>query len=184
MAQVSIRWDGNGIARLATAMQAVAGSKKVTVLRRALNHTGDKTFTTVKRTLARVIGTSQGVLMRYGRVRNVRANNARLEYLIVSNGGPIPLKHFAAYQTRKGVSAAPWRNRKIYRGAFIVGSLGGHVFWRTSLKRLPIERVAGPNVPKEMVKDTTAAAFQATVAANLPARVAHEIKVLTNGVVS
>ena len=61
------------------------------------------------------------LIVKYGQVRKVRANNAALEYLIVSRGGPIPLKHFGAYQTRKGVSAAPWRNRKIYRGAFILG---------------------------------------------------------------
>lgn len=177
-------WSGNGIARLTVAADALAGAKKNTALRRALNHTGDKTFTIVKRTLQKQIGAPQHVILRYGRIRTQRANTGALVYQIVAKGGPIPLKHFSAYQTRRGVSAAPWRNRKVYKSAFIVARLGGHVFWRTSSKRLPIERVAGPNVPKEMVRDMVAAAFEATVSMSLPARVEHEVRVITNGVVT
>jgi hypothetical protein len=179
-----MHWQGNGIARLTYASEQLSSNKKNTALRRALNHTGAKTFTIVKRTLQQQIGAPQHIILRYGRIRPVRASGGLLEYQIVSRGGPIPLKHFGAYQTRRGVSAAPWRNRKLYKSAFIVASLGGHVFWREGKPRLPIQRVAGPNVPKEMVKDATAAAFQATVATSLPARVAHEIRVLTAGVVS
>ncbi|MFN3624431.1 MAG: hypothetical protein ACK4TP_10250, partial [Hyphomicrobium sp.] len=157
---LEIHWDGNGIARITAATEALAGPKKTAVLRRAINHTGDKVYTIVVRTLAKQIGAPAGVIKRYGQVTKIRASNATLTYMIRGNGGPIPLKHFRAYQTRKGVSAAPWHNRKTYKSAFIVGSLGGHAFWRRGRKRLPIERIAGPNVPKEMVKDATAAAFQ------------------------
>jgi len=122
--------------------------------------------------------------MKYGNIRRVRANNGLLEYQIKAKGGPIPLKHFRARETKSGVSASPWNNLKHYRSAFIVAKLGGHVFWRTSRAPLPIERVAGPNVPKEMVKAETAAAFEATVSGSLPGRVAHEIRVLTDGVLS
>lgn len=181
---IVMSWQGNGIARLTFAADKLSGAQKNTALRRALNHTGDKTKTRVKRTLAQQIGTTQAVINKYGPIRVKRANSGLLEYQIICRGGPIPLKHFGANQTRKGVSAAPWKNRKVYKSAFIVGSAGGHVFWRTGRARLPIERVAGPNVPKEMAKDATAAAFQATVAGSLPARVAHEIRVLTDGVVS
>lgn len=122
--------------------------------------------------------------MKYGRVRKIPASGAVLEFLITSRGGPIPLKHFKARQVGSGVSAAPWNNRKIYKHAFIVPSLGGHAFWRMGKGRLPIKRIAGPNVPKEMVKDQVAAAFNTLVSASLPSRVEHEIRVLTDGVVS
>lgn len=182
MASLSIRWSGNGIARIEAATEALSSSKKYVALRRAINHTGDKTNTRVMRTLSRQIGATQAIIRRYGRISRVRANNAALEYLIISRGGPIPLKHFKARQTRTGVSASPWRNRKRYKSGFIVPSLGGHAFWREGKARLPITRIAGPNVPKEMVKDETAAAFEAIVSTDLPMRVAHEVKRLTGGV--
>lgn len=184
MAVITMHWQGNGIARLTAAADKLAGPQKYTVLRRALNHTGDKVHTIVVRTLAKQIGAPQHVIKKYGKISKIRASNATLTYMIRCNGGPIPLKHFRAYQTRKGVSAAPWNNRKTYKSGFIVASLGGHAFWRTGRARLPIERIAGPNVPKEMVKDETAAAFQATTSTQLPPRIAHEIRALTNGVVS
>jgi hypothetical protein len=62
--------------------------------------------------------------------------------------------------------------------------MGGNVFWREGKARLPIKKIAGPNVPKELVKDETAAAFDATVRANLQRRVEHEVRAITNGVVS
>lgn len=182
MAQIVINWTGNGIAKITAAAEKLAGSAKNVALRRALNHTGDKVFTRVKRTLSKQIGASQAMVMKYGKLRRIRANNSVLEYRIRSSGGPIPLKHFKARQTGAGVTAAPWNNRKLYRHAFIVSRLGGHAFWRVSSRRLPIKSIAGPNVPKEMVKDEVAAAFQAEVATSLPPRVEHEVKRLTGGV--
>jgi hypothetical protein len=184
VATITYRWQGNGIAKLTAAADALAGPKKTAALRRALNRTGDMTFTRVKRALANQIGTTQAIIMRYGRVRRIRASNALLEYQIVSRGGPIPLRHFKPRQGAKGTTAAPWRNRKLYRGAFIVASMGGNVFWREGKSRLPIKKIAGPNVPKELVKDESAVAFDATVRANLQRRVEHEVRAITNGVVS
>ncbi len=184
MAALTMHWQGDGIRKLTIAAEKLGSAKKNTVLRRAVNHTLDKVHTAVLRALAQQIGAPQNVIKRYGKITKVRANNATLTAIIRCSGGPIPLKHFKAYQTRKGVSAAPWRNRKTYKSAFIVARLGGHAFWRTGSKRLPIERIAGPNVPKEIVKDASAAAFHAVTNATLPARVAHEIRALTNGVVS
>lgn len=184
MATLTMHWQGDGVGKLTIACEKLSSTQKNNVLRRAVNHTLDKVHTAVLRTLADQIGAPQNVIRRYGKITKIKANNATLTGIIRCAGGPIPLKHFRAYQTRKGVSAAPWKNRKVYRSAFIVPSLGGHAFWRTSHKRLPIERIAGPNVPKEIVKDASAAAFHAVTAATLPARVAHEIKAITNGVVS
>jgi len=185
MAMLELRWQGNGIARLTHATEVLSSGPKHTALRRALNHTGNATFTLVKRTLAKQVGTTQAAVVKYGLVKATQASNAYLEYRITARGGTIPLKYFAANQTKKGVSARPWGNRKLYRSAFIVASMGGHAFWRKGRAgRLPIERIAGPNVPKEMVKDATAMAFYRTVSTRLPTRVAHEVRLITNGVLS
>lgn len=47
-----------------------------------------------------------------------------------------------------------------HRSAFIVAKYGGNVFPRTSRKRFPIERMCGPSIPKEMIKDQTLEAFE------------------------
>lgn len=184
MSTLSLRWTGNGIARIEAATKTLAGSGKQVALRRALNHTGDKANTRVLRTLSRQIGAPQTMIRKYGRITKIRASNAVLEYLIIARGGPIPLKHFGARQTRSGVTANPWRNRKRYKSAFIVGSLGAHAFWRETKKRLPITRIAGPNVPKEMVKDQVAVEFEAIISTDLPSRVAHEVRRITDGAFS
>lgn len=181
MSIIRARFDGDGIMKMLVAAEALS-NRTSDACRRAVNHTGDKANTRVKRALSKQIRAPQSAIMQYGRLRTRRANFGALTYEIISSGGPIPLKYFKPNQTRKGVSAAPWGNRKVYKSAFMNG-LGGHVFWRKGKARLPIERIAGPNVPKELVKDQSAAAFLA-VSAELPARLAHEIRVLTKGIVS
>jgi hypothetical protein len=122
---------------------------------------------------------------KYGAMRKVRANLGRLEYKIQATGKGIPLKVFKAYQTRRGGSVYVWpKGRYLIPHAFIVKSLGGHVFWRTSKSRLPIEKPTGPSIPKELVKKYVDEAFQSLVSRELPPRVEHEIRVITDGVVS
>lgn len=183
MSTITFKWQGNGIARLTAAMEKLEGPRKRKALRRALNHTGDKTFTIVRRVLAKQMGLTQGDLMRRGLSKR-RANESSMTYEIIGRGGFIPLKDFRARQGARGVSAAPWGERRMFKSTFIVPSLGGNVFKRAGRKRLPIEKLWGPAIPRELVKDATAQAFQATVAASLVPRVEHEVRVLTDGVVS
>jgi len=197
MAHMVINWSGDGIIRIEAALKTLFGrSRKRNALRRAVNLVGDRTHTQVVRSLGRQIRAPQRVIRQYGAVRRIKANNSSLSYVIRSDGGPIPLKYFRANQTAKGVSAAPWGNRKVYRHAFLIGKFGQHAFWRTSAKRKmskgryqgkmrqPIERIAGPNVPKEIVKDEVKKTFETFVSKQLPNRVEHEIKVITKGVLS
>ncbi|KAB2942949.1 MAG: hypothetical protein K8F92_14815 [Hyphomicrobium sp.] len=179
-----IRWHGDGIAKVMAATEKLAGPQRVKVLNRAINHTGDKVFTLVRRTLSKQIGAPQRAIEIYGKLHKSRSSWGTLTYTIWCTGGPIPLKHFRAFQVTEGVSAAPWNRRRPYEHAFIVKSRGGHAFWREGRGRLPIKRIAGPNVPKEMVKDATAAAFNTVTNTEMPRRVEHEIKRLTNGVLS
>lgn len=183
MATIAFKWDGRGIARLTAAAEKLEGPRKLAALRRAVNHTGDKTFTVVRRVLAKEMGLTQSDLARRGLTKK-RANDASLTYQIIGRGGHIPLKDFAARQGARGVSAAPWGVRRMFKSTFIVASIGGNVFKRIGKKRLPIEKLWGPAIPREMVREVTATAFQTTVAANLPGRVEHEVRVLADGVLS
>lgn len=75
------------------------------------------------------------------------------------SGKPIPLRDYEARQTTRGVSfrVSKLKSRRVYtrqgRKAFIVNSLGGHVFVRTGPdpagpQRAPIKRVMGPSIPQ------------------------------------
>ncbi len=116
----------------------------------------------------------------------MRANYQSLEYLILSRGGFISLKEFKSRQLKRGVSAAPWGKRQLFKSTFgpNVGALGGHVFRRTTAARFPIEKLWGPAIPKEIVKDESRAAFNETVARELPPKIEHEIRRLMQGAAS
>jgi hypothetical protein len=106
-----------------------------------------------------------------------------LEGKVIARGRPIPLKDFGAKQMTWGVQAKVWGRVQRFPGTFIFAGTyrsgnpvgHGHVFHRTSAKGLPVEKMFGPSVPEEMVKDESVAVFQTTVATMLPARVAHEM---------
>lgn len=185
MTAIIFQWTGDGIARLTTATQALEGSRKFAALRRALNHTGDKAFTLVKRTLAKQMGLSSQALFKDGRTLvKRRAMGANLEYQIVSGGRAVRMKEFRWHKTAHGITAYPWNVRHSFRAAFVIPSYGGNLYRRLERTRFPIEALLGPNINKELIKDATAAAFNQVVNASLPARVEHEVRVLTNGVVS
>ena len=76
-------------------------------------------------------------------------------------------------QRGKGVSAAPWNKRRIFVRSFIMPRFG-RAFIRTSKSRLPIRPLYGPNLARELVKDSSAAAWQSGIA-NIVARVGHEL---------
>lgn len=185
MAMISFRSTGNGVARMKTAAAALADTdKRGRAFRRALNHTGNKAFTRTKRELSKQIGELQSLILRYDKIRKAKAFGSDLKFEIIAKDGPIPLKYFRARQGAGAISASPWNQRKLYHHAFIVPSLHGNAFWRKGSGHLPIKGIAGSNVPKEMVKDHVAAPFEVLVSTDLSERVAHEIRTITNGVVS
>ena len=172
-----VKVDTHDFDRL-TAMFASAGTNIKPALRRAINHTGDKARTQVGRSLVKQTG------LKYGKVREVlhtyRAGSS-LTYLIKALGGYVSLKEFAARQTQRGVSAAPWGKRRVFPHTFIVASLGEHVFERKTDARYPIRKLWGPAIPAEMVKDQTKEAFETTVETELPARIDYEIGAILSG---
>jgi len=106
-----------------------------------------------------------------------------LEGEVWAKGKPLSLKVFRARQLNFGVKARWGGEWHRYQGAFmgprpgvIAGRLNGHVFVRTSAKRLPIEQLFGPAVPEELVRNESARVFEETVFTMLPERVRHELE--------
>ena len=156
------------------------------VLTRTVNWTGRRASTQVNRTLSAAMGLPQKELR--GFLQVFPARYADITYTIRGVGRPISLRAFGAVQRQKGVSARPWGERRLFRGTFIVDSLGGSVYVRTGVKaratkgkfkgqyREQIKKLWGPAVPREMAQHVTVRAFNATVTEHFPKRLEHEVQ--------
>jgi Prophage minor tail protein Z (GPZ) len=144
------------------------------IVLRALNHVGDIARTQVKRELAKQTGLTVTVVDKS--MRTVRAIPARQSYEVVATGKPIALREFAARPTRRGVSARPWGQRRVFPGTFIVRALGGHVFRRAGRGRLPIVKLWGPSLPRELLRGKVPEVFEQVVSERLPERIFHEFE--------
>lgn len=191
---LSIRWrDIEGMRRTENALGKLDDFDRSTAIRRAVNHTGDKAKTVVTRTLAKQTGLPYRTIKKAIKVD--RADYRSLEYSLTTSGGDISLKYFKARETRGGVTAAPFGKRTLFPGTFMKGGrfpnrvtargLGGHVYSpdrSASRWYRPVSFVdSGVIIPREMIKDETARAFNTTVARDLPNRTMHEISFLVPG---
>jgi hypothetical protein len=93
-----------------------------------------------------------------------RASRSRLIGALYATGRPIPLRDYAARQTKKGVTVSVTRGQRkrvshAGNAAFFVGRLGGNVFAREGKGRLPIKKLFGPSIPSTFVKDKVIAAL-------------------------
>jgi hypothetical protein len=159
------------LVKYGNALAALGEGRARTAMSRALNHEGDKGRTQVKRALVRQTGIKYGAVDKA--IATIRATPATLTYALKVRGDETNIAWFGGVQRRKGVSAAPWHKRRVFRHSFIVPKFG-RAFIRTSKSRLPIRPLYGPNLARELVKDSSANAWQSGVA-NLVARVGHEI---------
>jgi len=195
MAMVVYQWSGNGVARMIAALEPLADNRKATALMRAMNHTGKKTFTAVKQTLAKQMGmTQKGVLSNGRALRKHPASAGNLEYRIISSGAAVRMSEFKYKASKKrGVTAWPWGKRHNFPTAFEIGSGAAWgtgklkqagLYRRRTKARFPLEALYGPNINKELVKDATAAAFETIFKTELQPRVEHEVKQITKGVLS
>jgi len=77
-----------------------------------------------------------------------QAKDASLVATINIFGSRIPLKDFNARQKKRGVSYTVQKGRRqTLDSAFIVKSMGDHVFKRVAGPRVPIIKLFGPSVP-------------------------------------
>ena len=188
-----ITWQNvESLRRFDNALKVLGHRKMRVVANRAVNRAGDVARTQVRRELPKQTGLQRKLIVRA--VRVTRSTPATLTYRMTSFGGDIALRHFKARETRRGVSATPFGQRKVFPGTFIMGGtfpnrtvigMGGQVFKRTEAGRFPIEKQrSGVIIPQEMVKGATRDAFERTVSTVLPKRIEHEISRATGGVIS
>lgn len=190
---MDLRFGNSEHIRFADAIEKLGSERAaVTAYRRGINRTGDKARNQVRKALAKQVGLTQGALKTYGRYGSSRAKARDLAYEITSRGTYLPLRIFGARQFAYGVRAKPWGKSQRFPGAFIFAgsprsgqpvSARGDVFHRSTSASLPIQRLFGPAVPTEMVKGESAKTFEHT-SAELPKRIAHEVRVMTDGVVT
>lgn len=188
---ISVRITGDGLDRFEAAVEALGSKAKAeAAYRMAINTSGKKLFTAVKRTVAKQMGASQARVVKYGHMRRIPASGGRLVTSVESKGGYLPLSDFKPRSTRKGASAAPWGTRRVFGGTFLIAKFGGNVFKRTgkfspkSGRENAVEKLWGPAVPKEMVRDESEAAYQQIARDVLPNEIERQITRLTKGAVT
>ena len=169
MAGINIRYDGSDLLRFADAMRDF-GDELPAACARALNRTGDMVATQMGRTLAEETGLG---------VRDIRsdfeiekASPDNLECTVTVPSRQTTLGEFDPRETKKGVSARPWGERRVFPGSFEVRD---QVYHRLGKERYPIAPLYGPNVAKEAARGATPDVIQETVAEVLPERLAHEV---------
>lgn len=126
----------------------------------ALNKVGVTARTEAARQISAETGLPVSQVKKY--VPLVKANKWTLSAVISALPWAPNLARFSARQTKQGVSANAWRQRKIYRGTFL-GNQGRTAFKRVGKARLPIEPVHGPSVPRTFIGEKTQAAIQRVV---------------------
>lgn len=195
--RLQISLEGSGIRSLAEAITAIGEEKARQAYARAINRVGEGAMNATAGALARQTGLPVRVT-RKALENPIKATPARLEFFKGVRGDDIGLKHFKARETLKGVSAAPFGQRRVFAHTFQKGalfprrvelpSLNGHVFLPdTAVKRwgrLPIvKQKSGVVLPEQVLQGASRAAFEAHTS-RLAGRVEHEIRVITKGIVS
>lgn len=141
---------------------------------RSINDAGNAARTAVVRSLGQQAGVPYATVRQS--LSTVPAAPSRLAFDLNSQGGHLSLASFDATQVRAGVSARPWGRQRIFRNAFVVRSLGGQVFRRTSAARGPLKKMFGPAIPVEMTQGAPPRAFEESVVARLPKRLAWHLE--------
>jgi hypothetical protein len=141
------------------AVQRVGEQAATRAFNRALNSEGNKVRTQVRRALRQQTGAKAALINR--ETRAIRSSFSNLTYTIEARGDYLGLSHFSPRQFAYGVRAKPWGRWQRFDSAFLVGSLAGNAFVREGRARLPIKKMFGPAIPKEMLQDATRDAFEA-----------------------
>lgn len=192
-----VQWNNKtGITSIREAINSIADTPRAhAALRRAINHTGNKTFTRVRREISRVSSVPQKILTqgdrKYGpRLTKRPASGGHLRFEITGSGKAIRIKHFAPKQRSKGWSFTIWQQKKHFKSAFFIGKgakwASGHLkegnfYVRVGKSRFPVHALYGATVSKEIIKNEVVTHFHNVVGAELPKRALHEIRWITRG---
>ena len=151
-----------GAARFAALLAAVPVKARRAFVE-GLNEGGDLERTQVRRNLKAQTGvTRYGAIVK--RTHAKRAGASGLVYSIEGTGKGMPIREFRTRASaRSPVTAWPWAKAHTFARSFKTSGKG-LLRARLGPDRMPIRAFYGPAVSKEIIRDQTAADFQATAA--------------------
>lgn len=170
--------------RYGNMLGAVGAGKARQAMARAVNYGGRKTAVQVRRALVKQTSIKRATINAQVRTKAAaHRGTGDIEFVIFARGSEIPLAQFGARQFSWGVRAKVWGRMQRFPSTFgapgdnpkVVAALGGQVFVRTSADRLPIEKVYGPSIPKEMVIGESKEAFETHAVSETERRLRHEL---------
>lgn len=151
--------DFGMIAKFAQVVQAIGDGRARKAFAWAMNERGRKGFTAVKRVLMAQSSLTAADVAHAMKFRP--ASPGHLVTEIEGHSGYAPLAHFGARQTAYGVEATVWGRYQSYAHAFI---RNGVVYHREGSARLPIGKLYGAGVAREMERDNVPPTFYASAA--------------------
>ncbi|HBQ33924.1 MAG TPA: hypothetical protein DD739_14820 [Ochrobactrum anthropi] len=187
MATITAKWADKHLSLFGSRI-AVLNSRFPKVLPRIVNQVGNRAKTQVVRNLTKQTGLARKTIVKAVGDPGV-ARPGKLSYEMVTRGGNVRLKYLLPRETRSGVSAKPFGQRKLFPGSFMKGGkfpsrkdvpkFYGHVFHRnrSSGRHITYTR-SGVFIPIEMAKGATRSAFERTAAPLLQQRVDAALKKL------
>ena len=134
----------------------------------ALNKVGAEVATQAKSELAGATGLKAGVVKKKIGTDKARRNNEIYSIFIKSRY--LNLIEFNAKQTKRGVSAKAWGNRKIYRGAFIGRGQdsGKQLVFKKVRGSKQIRAVHGASLPREFERQDMKKIFNKKIKTRFP----------------
>lgn len=172
MANVVIRDLDQTRVRFEATMRRVGKKDAKTAFARALRHEGRKAFTATKRALRKQTSIRSATVGKQVKFIGPRGDNLTAE--VRATGEHLGIAHFKPKQFSYGVRAKVWGRQQRYPHAFIVNTLSGNVFVREGSGRLPIRKLWGPSIPREIVKDASIKAFESKLT-DVNQRAMHEL---------
>ena len=134
----------------------------------ALNKVGAEVFTQAKRELKDATGLKAGTVAK--KITKDKARRGDEEYIIRIKSKYLNLIEFNARQTKRGVSAKAWGNRKIYRGAFIGSgrNSGKQLVFKKVRGSKQIKAVHGASLPREFERQDMESIFNKKIKTRFP----------------
>ena len=173
---MSLTVDVQFESKAATRMLRVLSSRGVRdATSRALNKAAAQTKTQASKSIRQIRNLKAGTVNKQMRVR--KASRVKAESAVIATGAAIPLRDYGARQTARGVTFRVNKGkRSLLRGAFIVRSIGQHVFTRKGKKRLPIIKRVGPSLPSTFIRKEVVRAMRGKVREVYPRLIKKEVE--------
>lgn len=172
-----------GVPELGRVLREVENQVLPTANSRALNLVGRKMRTAMVRAVASEMGIQQKAVR--SRTKLIKGSKAKPRVLLEFKGRAFNLIEFKARQTKKGVTASPWGQRRLIPHAFIATMPSGSrivVIRRlrggTRVPRMPIDAWLGPGIAKTAAAEQLQEERARLIREVYPPELNHQLKLL------